>query len=65
MPAGTIAAIPVPNIVMLIMSVFNFEFLQLLEWYIQTITFTSISYVITLAIIGLISQVIFFEYKRR
>ena len=55
-PAGTIAAMPAPNVIFLIFGIAG--------WYFKTFVFCAVSYLITAVIFGLISQMIFFERKQ-
>lgn len=63
-PAGTIAALPAPNIVFLALAIFTGSFLEVPVWYFKTLTFCIVSYFVTVAVLSLVAQIIFFERRQ-
>lgn len=63
-PAGTVVGILIPNIVYIILALFVGSVSEMLGWYSRIFTFCAVSYIITLSVLGLMSQVIFFERKQ-
>ncbi len=64
-PAGTISAIPLPNIVVFIFSLSELNPLALLMWYAKTWFFTIPSYVLTALLCRGIAAIMFFSYPRK
>lgn len=63
LPAATIMVVPVPNILVLVSTLSTGEFSQLFDLYSRIYSFSGPAYLITLALMGLLSQIVFFKRK--
>ncbi len=62
-PAGTVAVVPLPNLVLLCFGIADLDLLQIITWYYKTYAFVIPSYLITALLLRAVAAVVFYQHQ--